>query len=340
MNKIDVLIVGSTGYIGLELLKLLTNHKYINIKYLCGNSSIGKKISYFDKRFKNKKLPKIIKFNKKLLKYVDIVFTALPYGGSQKISKYLLKRNKLIDLSADFRLTNKYDYIKWYKKKHIKPEYLKKSIYSLPELTNRNLKNYKIIACPGCYPTSILIPLIPLIKNKLIKYKNIIIDSKSGYSGAGRNVHEKYKNDNLYESIKPYGITIHRHNSEIQQELNIAGKKNVQFTFTPHLTPMFRGILSSIYVELEKKSSINKILSCLKKTYQNRYFIKIMKPNVALSTNSVINTNYCNVSVNKTKHKDKIIIFSVIDNLIKGGSGQAIQNLNLLKNFDVKEGLI
>ena len=116
MNKIDVLIVGSTGYIGLELLKLLTNHKYINIKYLCGNSSIGKKISYFDKRFKNKKLPKIIKFNKKLLKNVDIVFTALPYGGSQKISKYLLKRNKLIDLSADFRLTNKYDYIKWYKK--------------------------------------------------------------------------------------------------------------------------------------------------------------------------------------------------------------------------------
>ena len=340
MKKINILIAGSTGYIGLELINLLLKHKYVNIKFLCGNSSIGKKIYYFDKKLKNKNLPKIIKFNKKLLRDVDVIFSALPYGGSQKISKFLLKHNTLIDISADYRLNNANDYLKWYKKKHLTPQYLKKSIYALPEVAKNNFKQYKIIACPGCYPTSILLPLIPLIKNKLIKYKNIIIDSKSGYSGAGRGVHKKYKNKNLYETISPYGVSVHRHNSEIQQELNIAGKKEVQFTFTPHLSPMFRGILSCIYIELEKNVSVNKINSCLKKKYVDSYFVKIMKPDVPLSTNSVINTNFCNISVNRTKYKDKIIIFSVIDNLIKGGSGQAVQNLNIIKGLNEKEGLI
>ena len=197
MPKLNALIAGSTGYIGIQLIKLLVKHKYINIKYLCGNSSVGKKISYYDKSLSNKKLPKIIKFNKKLLKEIDVVFTALPNGEAQVISNHLSKNKILIDLAADFRLEKSSEYLKWYKKKHKAIKLIKKSLYSLPEINGKEVKKYQIISCPGCYPTSILLPLIPLFKNKLIKEKNIIIDSKSGYSGAGRSVHKKYKDKNL-----------------------------------------------------------------------------------------------------------------------------------------------
>jgi len=339
MNKINVLIAGSTGYIGVQLTKLLANHKNVNIKYLCGSSSVGKKISNFDKNLAKKKLPKIIKFNKSLLNDVDLVFTALPNGQSQQISKLLLKKNILIDLSADFRLRNAKNFFKWYKIKHKAKHMIKKSIYGLPEIKKNLIKKYSIIACPGCYPTSILLPLIPLIKNNLIKNKNIIIDSKSGYSGAGRGVHKKYKNRNLYESLSAYGIAVHRHNSEIQQELDLNTFKKNKFQFTPHLSPMFRGILSTFYIDLNYNVSQKKIILCLKKYYKNQSFIKIAKKDKLLSTNDVINTNNCIISVCKTKYKDKIILLSAIDNLIKGGGGQAIQNMNIFYNFNEREGL-
>ena len=226
MPKLNALVAGSTGYIGVQLIKILVKHKYINIKYLCGNSSVGKKISNFEKTLSNKKLPKIIKFNKKLLKDVDVVFTALPNGEAQDISKHLSKSNTLIDLAADFRLEKGSDYKKWYKQKHRASNLIKKSLYSLPEINGKKLDKYQIISCPGCYPTSILLPLIPLFKNNLVKVKNIIIDSKSGYSGAGRGVHKKYKDKNLYESLSAYGVGFHRHNSEIDQMLRKFTKKN------------------------------------------------------------------------------------------------------------------
>ena len=226
MLKLNVLVAGSTGYIGTQLVKLLSNHQNVNIKYLCGNSSVGKNISSFEKSLKNKKLPKIIKFKKKLLNNVDVIFTALPNTETQILSKQLLKKNILIDLAADFRIKNPKNYYKWYKKKHKAVQNIKKSIYALPELIGKKVKKYSIISCPGCYPTSILIPLIPLIKKKLIKPDNIIIDSKSGYSGAGRGVHKKYQNNNLYESLSAYGVGFHRHNSEIEQEIKKCTKKN------------------------------------------------------------------------------------------------------------------
>jgi len=339
MPKLNILIAGSTGYIGIQLVKLLSKHKYVNIKYLCGNNSVGKNISKYDAILKLKKLPKIIKFNYKLLKDVDIIFTALPNGEAQRISKKLLKKNTLIDLAADFRLEKASDYLRWYKKKHQASKLIKKSFYSLPELTGKKLKNYQIIGCPGCYPTSILLPLTPLIKNKLIKNNNIIIDSKSGYSGAGRGVHKKYKNKNLYESLSAYGVGFHRHNSEIEQFLNKITKKNINFTFTPHLSPMFRGILSTIYVDLNKGITINRLHNELVKFYKNSNFIKIMNLNSMLSTNSVINTNNCKISVCKSKYKNKAVILSIIDNLIKGGAGQAVQNLNIKFNFPLKTAL-
>lgn len=339
MPKLNALIAGSTGYIGIQLIKLLIKHKNVNIKYLCGNSSVGKSISKYDKSLKSKKLPKIIKYNKKYLGDIDIIFTALPNGEAQKISKDLLKKNTLIDLAADFRLNKSKDYQKWYKKKHNAVENIKKSIYALPEISKNKVKKFKIISCPGCYPTSVLLPLVPLFLKKTINKKNVIIDSKSGYSGAGRNVHEIYKNKNLYESLKAYGVGFHRHNSEIEQELKKYTKDNINLTFTPHLSPMFRGILSTIYLELKPKFSIAKINHILKKYYESSKFIKIMKMNTYLSTNEVINTNNCFISVCKTRYKNKIIILSVIDNLIKGGAGQAVQNMNIKFNFNIFNGL-
>ena len=339
MLKLNALIAGSTGYIGIELIKLLIQHKNVQIKYLCGNSSIGKKLSFYDKSLKSKKLPKIIRFNKKLLEDVDVVFTALPNGESQEISKHILKKNTLIDLAADFRLDKSSDYLKWYKQKHKAPKNIKKSIYALPELTGKKVKQFNIIGCPGCYPTSILLPLIPLLKKRLIKSNNMIIDSKSGYSGAGRGVHKKYKNKNLYESLSAYGVGFHRHNSEIYQELKKETNSNISFTFTPHLSPMFRGILSTIYVDIKSNSSIKKIHNILKQFYKKHTFIKVLDINSLISTNDVINTNNCYISICKTQYKNKIIILSAIDNLIKGGAGQAIQNMNIKFGLKINEGI-
>ena len=339
MRKLNALIAGSTGYIGVQLIKLLIKHKNVNIKYLCGNSSVGKKISFYESSLKSKKLPKITKFNKKYLNDIDLIFTALPNGEAQDISKYLLKKNTLIDLAADFRLNKSSDYFKWYKQKHRAANNIKKSIYALPEITGNRIKNYKIISCPGCYPTSVLLPIVPLIKKKSINMKNIIIDSKSGYSGAGRGVHKKYVNKNLYESLSAYGVGFHRHNSEIEQELRNHTNSKIQFTFTPHLSPMFRGILSTIYLDLAPGFSVKKIQTILKQFYKKGKFVKILKYNSFLSTNDVINTNNCFISVCKTKYKNRIIILSALDNLIKGGAGQGVQNMNIKYGFNINEGL-
>ena len=339
MRKLNILIAGSTGYIGIQLIKLLIKHKNIKIKFLCGSNSVGKKISFFDKSLSSIRLPKITKFDKRYLNHVDIVFTALPNGQAQLISKNLLKQNTLIDLSADFRLKKSSEYLKWYKQKHKAVNNINKSIYALPEITGNKVKKFDIISCPGCYPTSILLPLIPLIQKKNIIEKNIIIDSKSGFSGAGRNVHKKYKDKNLYQSLSAYGVGFHRHNSEIDQELKEYGKSKINFTFTPHLSPMFRGILSTIYLNLQQGNSINNEYKILKKFHNKKKFFKVLEIDSLISTNDVINSNNCFISVCKTKYDNKVIILSAIDNLIKGGAGQAVQNMNIKFGFKNNEGL-
>ena len=255
------------------------------------------------------------------------------------ISNYLLKENTLIDLAGDFRLKKSSEYLKWYKQKHKSVKNIINSIYALPEITGNKIKQFDIIGCPGCYPTSVLLPLVPLIKKKAIGTKNIIIDSKSGFSGAGRVVHKKYKEKVLQESFSAYGVGFHKHNSEIYQELKNHTKKKINFIFTPHLTPMFRGILSTIYIDLNQGFSINKIRDILKKFHKNNEFIKILKNDTFISTYDVINTNNCYISVCRTKYKNRVVILSVIDNLIKGGAGQAIQNMNLRFNFKQNESL-
>ena len=341
LKKINIAVIGATGYTGLDLIHLLSKHPKVKIIYLCATKKLGKKISFFDKRIK-KKLPKITSINDIDWKKLDLVFLSLPNGEAQKIIKktyYKFDKLKYIDLSADFRIKNPKIYKKNYGVNNKANNLIKKSIYSIAEFNKSKIRNFRIISNPGCYPTSIQIPLIPLIMKKLIKLDNIVIDSKSGYSGAGRGVHKKYKNKNLYESLSAYGLAVHRHNSEIQQELDLCtGKKN-NFQFTPHLTPMFRGILSTIYVDLNKGIKIKKVNSELKKYFKNEYFVKIIDPDTFISTNDVINTNNCIISVCKSKNKNKLIILSAIDNLIKGGSGQAVQNMNIRFNIKENEGL-
>jgi len=339
VKKINIVVAGATGYVGLDLIKFLSKHPKAKIKYLCAQKKIGKKIQFFDNRIK-KKLPRISNLKSVNWNEIDILFTALPTGESQVLAKTLKnKKVKIIDLSADFRLSNKSLYKKFYNKEHKAVDLIKKSIYSVSEFVRKDIKKHKIIACPGCYPTSIQLPLLPLIKKNLVKKKDIIIDSKSGYSGAGKNLKKRFNHKNIYSSIHAYGIFKHRHTSEIDQELKKISKSKVNYVFVPHLIPTFRGMLSSIYLELSKGTSANKVFKELKKYHKNNFFVKILPFNKDLGTENVINTNFCEISICTLKEKRKILILSAIDNLVKGAAGQAVQNMNILYGFKENLGL-
>ena len=340
-NKIKVAVIGATGFTGLDLVLMLSKHPKVIIKNLCASKNLGKKISFFDKRI-TKKLPYITSTNKIIWDDIDLVFLSLPNGEAQKLiknkySKY--RRLKFIDLSADFRISNPKIYKDNYKLKHKAKNLIKKSKYSLPEFSKKNIKKFRIIANPGCYPTSIQIPLIPIIKKNLIELNNITIDSKSGYSGAGKNLEKKFKHKNLYSSTFAYSIKNHRHICEIDEQLHKLTKKKIRYSFNPYLLPTFRGILTSIYLNKKKKSSANTIRNALIKFYKNSEFIKILKLNSNIGSGNVLNTNNCEISICETREKNKLIIFSAIDNLVKGASGQAIQNMNILYNFPENLGL-
>ena len=333
-NKINIAVIGATGYTGLDLILMLTKHPRVKIINLCATKNLGKKIQFFDKRIK-KSLPKITSISNINWQNLDLAFLSLPNGEAQKlILKHYDKNKKLkfIDLSADFRIVNSKIYEKNYNLKHKAKKYIKKSLYCIPELNKKDIKKYRIISNPGCYSTSIQIPLIPLIKRNIIN-NDIIIDSKSGYSGAGKNLERKFKHKNLYSSVFAYSTKNHRHICEIDQQIMKMTKKKLNFSFNPYLLPTFRGILTSIYVNLKKGKSGKFLRNQLLKFYKKSNFIKILKLNSPLGSGNVLNTNNCEISICETRIKNKIIIFSAIDNLVKGASGQAIQNMNLLYEF-------
>ena len=339
-NKINIVVAGATGYVGLDLVHYLTKHPKVNISYLCAQKNLGKKISFFDKRIK-KKLPNISNLKKVNWKNVDLLFLSLPNGEAQKIIKknFHHKHLKFIDLSADFRIKNFNEYKNWYSIDHKAKDLINKSIYSIPEFTKKTIKRFRIISNPGCYPTSIQLALVPLFKKSLLKSNNVVIDSKSGYSGAGKNFKIKFSHKNFYNSVFAYGIGKHRHMSELDQEFKKYSKSNVQYTFNPHLLPTFSGIFSSMYVETKKNIRIEKIYSTLKKFHSKNIFVHLHKINTPIGNGNVLNTNNCEISVCKTRYKNKIVIFSALDNLVKGASGQAIQNMNLVYNFKENLGL-
>lgn len=334
---INIAVVGAKGYAGEELIKLLLKHPKIKIT------------SFSDKMGgENKKISEIYQWAKidalcedvdmdKISNISDIIFTALPHKVSMEIvSKFVSNGKKVIDLSADFRIKDSDVYEKWYNAKHTNPELLNKAVYGLPEVYRKKIKNSNLIANPGCYPTSVILGCYPAIKEKIIDVKKIIIDSKSGYSGGGREFVKNYKGSNTYA----YQIGgIHRHIPEIEQELSLLTTHHSPLTisFTPHIVPQERGMLSTIYLNLKKNISSSEIIQIYRKYYENEPFVRIVE---SAQTKNVVNTNYCDIAVNVDGRTDNLIVTSAIDNLVKGASGQAIQNMNIMCGFDEKEGLV
>ena len=334
-SEINVAVLGSTGYVGYELVKMLVKHPKVNINFLGCDNKINNTIFNKDKNLEFSKLPQLslnIDFD---VSRSDVVFLALPHGISHKYVKEYYNKIKIIDLSADFRLDSEEDYNENYKTNHSCSNLLKEFVYGLPEIYKKLIINKNNIAVPGCYPTSILLPLIPLIKEKLINLDNIIIDSKSGYSGAGK----KFEISNIKNSndlnFYNYKTNNHQHICEIKQELEKNNRnKDINFSFNPHIMPVFRGIMSTIYCDLNTDTTTNDIKNCYKNYYSNLPFVKIKKDEDKFDFFTVQNTNNCLIKLFPHSSENKIIIVSLIDNLIKGAAGQAIQCFNIIYDFD------
>ena len=339
-SEINVAVLGSTGYVGYELVKILINHPKVKINFLGCDSKINNTIFSRSKNKEFSKLPKLslnIDFD---VSNSDVVFLALPHGVSHEYVKKYYNKIKIIDLSADFRLDSNEIYNENYKTVHSCSKLLQEFVYGLPEINKKLIMNKNNIAVPGCYPTSILLPLIPLIKEKLIYLDNIIIDSKSGYSGAGK----KFEISNIKNSndlnFYNYKTNNHQHICEIKQELEKNNsKKNINFSFNPHIMPVFRGIMSTIYCDLNNGITIHDIKNCYNNNYSDLPFIKIKKNEEKFDFFTVQNTNNCLIKLFPHSSDNKIIIVSLIDNLIKGAAGQAIQCFNIIYNFDEKLSL-
>ncbi|MDR3048440.1 MAG: N-acetyl-gamma-glutamyl-phosphate reductase [Elusimicrobiota bacterium] len=335
-------IIGISGYTGEELLKILSKHKYIEIAGLYGRADSAVRDlkdfypSYAGLNLKIKPLDLA-----EISKLSDIVFLALPHSASFPIVGRLLDAGvKIIDLSADFRIKNADVYEKWYGIKHSALQYLPEAVYGLSELNFEKIKTARLIANPGCYPTSILLACAPASKNFLVDFSDIAIDAQSGISGAGRKAAKDYF-ENEHPNARAYkaGGT-HRHIPEIEQELSAMTGKKETISFTPHIIPMERGMLSTIYLNLKKKISEAQVVEMYKEFYKSQPFIKILEVGKLSNVKSVINTNFCEISIKIDERTNKLLVFSAIDNLGKGAAGQAAQNMNIVFGLKQDEGLL
>ncbi|WP_338587388.1 N-acetyl-gamma-glutamyl-phosphate reductase [Clostridium baratii] len=337
---IKVGIIGATGYVGAELTRLLLSHPKVKLYKISSKSYKGEKLSNVYTNFFNV-TDLICEDIDDVIKECDVIFTTLPHGYSEEIIYKSFNSGKLsIDLGADFRLDSEDSYEKWYGKKFSEKSLHKYSVYGLPELNREKIKNSKIIGNPGCYPTSIELALLPLLKNNMIETKKIICDSKSGVTGSGRGLSESSHYTNVNENFNPYKIGYHRHIPEIEETLTKISHDDVNIIFTPHLLPINRGILSTIYCTLKDKNlSLDKIHETYDKFYRNEPFVNILPLNEIAKIKDVTLSNNCNISLHLNHRKDELIIISTIDNMLKGASGQAIQNMNIALGFDEKCGL-
>ena len=336
----NIAILGASGFVGNELINMCINHPDINIVGLSANMSAGEKIN-FDRI---KKQSTIELYYQKIdeidFSNVDFIFNCLPNEQLHKIIKEFPSDIRVIDLSIDFRLNKEQDYLNWYKFKHSNLDLVKDFKYGLTELNRSQIKNAKHIANPGCYATSVLIPLSILVQEKAINTKNIIVDAKSGYSGAGKTKDKEQLLKEVYENIKTYGVGDHKHIAEINQELTIHNKeKNVEVFFSANLIPVERGILSNIYINPVNLSAeeIHKILS---DRLKDEAFIEIIPLNKIPTTKDVVGTNKLIIGVKKGYKNDTICIVSALDNLVKGAAGQAMQNFNVMNMIDEGTALI
>lgn len=331
---LKVAIVGASGYTGVELIRLLSNHPEVEITAVTSEQSAGKDISSV--------FPSLTKIFDKTLepldadliaKKADLIFTALPHQKAMDVVPHFLKAGKkVIDLSADFRIKDHATYGAWYEE-HKAPELLKEAVYGLPELHREEIKKARLIANPGCYPTSAILALAPLLKNGLVAPETIVIDSKSGVSGAGRSATQDTHFPEANEGFKAYKVAEHRHTPEIEQELSLLANSPVTVSFTPHLLPVNRGILSTTYASVKKDMDEDFIIGLYNKFYGKERFVRVYQKGSFPNISNVRGSNFCDIGIRLDKRTGRVVIISAIDNLVKGASGQAVQNMNIMYGF-------
>ncbi len=355
MEKLKVSIIGATGYTGKELVKILINHPKVELIYLTSSTYKGKNIDEVFPEFINKLDKKLIDFNLNAVSQdSDLVFTALPHTVSMDVVPELLKKGvKVIDLSADYRIKDPAVYQEWYKKEHnqISKGLLSEAIYGLPEIYSDKIKDASLVANPGCYPTSVILGIAPLLEHQFVEPEGIIIDSKSGATGAGRELSLGFHFPECNENFKAYKVVKHNHIPEIEQELssiyfsednndNEYQNSEIKISFTPHLLPINRGILSTCYLTLKESKEEKEILEVYQKFYQNAPFVRIFKPPSSPEVKFTTGTNYCDIGFTIDERVGNIKVISVIDNLLKGAAGQAVQNMNIMSGFSETCGLV
>lgn len=343
---VKVGIIGATGYAGNELVRLLMGHKDVEIMWYGSRSYIDKKYAeVYQNMFEIVEDTCLDDNMEELASKVDVIFTATPQGFlAGVLTEEILSKVKIIDLSADFRIKDVRTYEKWYKIEHKSPQFIEEAVYGLCEINRDKVKGARLIANPGCYTTCSILTAYPLVKEGLIDPDTLIIDAKSGTSGAGRGA----KLPNLFcevnENMKAYGVTNHRHTPEIEEQLGYAAGKEIMVNFTPHLVPMNRGILATEYAALNKKAdgtlpTYGEVKAIYDKYYKNEKFVRVLEKDVCPETKWVEGSNYVDVNFKIDERTRRIVMMGALDNLVKGAAGQAVQNMNLLFGFDEAEGL-
>ena len=342
INMIKAGIIGSTGYAGAEIVRLLLQHKDVEIAWYGSRSYIDKKYyEVFQNMFQLVDAKCMDDNMEELANSVDVIFTATPQGlCASLVNEDILNKVKIIDLSADFRIKDVKTYEEWYGIEHKSPQFIDEAVYGLCEINRDKVKGARLIANPGCYPTCTTLSIYPLLKEGLIEPSSIIVDAKSGTSGAGRGA----KVNNLFcevnENIKAYGVATHRHTPEIEEQLGYAAGEKVLINFTPHLVPMNRGILVTAYATLKKDVSYEEVKAVYDKYYDKEQFVRVLDKDVPPETRWVEGSNYVDVNFKIDKRTNRIIMMGAMDNLIKGAAGQAVQNMNIMFGFPENEGLV
>jgi N-acetyl-gamma-glutamyl-phosphate reductase len=335
---IKVGIIGGTGYTGVELLRLLSAHPQVELKVITSRAEAGRAVADLFPNLRGHTELAFVEPNPTYFDECDLVFFATPNGVAMKqVSELLQQGVRIIDLAADFRIKDQQTWEHWYGMSHACPEQLEKAVYGLPELHREAIKSASLVANPGCYPTAVLLGFIPLIENGLVDIDHLIADAKSGVSGAGRSATVGMLMGEVGESFKAYAIPGHRHHPEISQTLNQLAGNSVQLTFVPHLIPMIRGIEATLYGRL--KVAEPDLQALYESRYRDEPFVDVLPQGSHPETRSVRSSNHCRIAVHRPLEADVVVVSSVIDNLVKGAAGQAVQNMNLMFGFDENSGL-
>ena len=343
-DKAKIAVLGASGYTGSELVRLLLRHPHIEIAVLTADRRAGQEMGAVFPQFSPFKLPKLVTIEEVdwARAGIDLAFCALPHATTQKVVKDILGRaNKLkvVDLSADFRLADPAAYAKWYGHEHHAPELQREAVYGLVEIHREAIRSARLVANPGCYTTCAQLPLVPLIKAKAIDLNSIVIDAKSGMTGAGRAAKEEMLFSEVSEGFHAYGVGHHRHMAELDQEFSLAAGQEVIVTFTPHLLPMNRGILSTIYVRCAAAKSPEDLHAILEKQYADEPFVHVLPFGQTPQTRHVRGANMTFIGVAKDRISGRAIVISALDNLVKGAAGQAVQNMNLVMGWPEATGV-